>query len=124
MDAVGDWGAEGRAAKRPRSWQEDVFEDEPEEDDDGDYEILLTGSVRPSPRSSCDSADRFDDTGTLGVGTVPPQGSREVLRRVVLHHEGVHARLARTLALSRVLHRREPCWALEGYAYPHRHEWM
>lgn len=34
-----------RASKRPRSFQEDLFEREEEEDLDDDYEILLTGSV-------------------------------------------------------------------------------
>lgn len=63
VDAMGDWGGEGRAAKRPRSLQEDVFEEAPEEDDDGDYEILLTGSVRFPPGSvSGDPTDGFEPT--------------------------------------------------------------
>lgn len=39
-----------RATKRPRSIEGNVYEEEHEnEDDDGDYEILLTGSVRTCP---------------------------------------------------------------------------
>ncbi|KAM0754135.1 hypothetical protein T439DRAFT_172170 [Meredithblackwellia eburnea MCA 4105] len=52
IDGPGDWFSEQqRTNKRPRSVQEDVFEEEENDnegfvisDDDGDYEILLTGS--------------------------------------------------------------------------------
>lgn len=55
VDGPGDWSPDQRATKRPRSVQEDVAEEdedegmEADEDDDGRYEILLTGSVRHSP---------------------------------------------------------------------------
>jgi hypothetical protein len=41
-----------RAAKRARSWQGEAFEEEEDDEPDGDYEILLSGTVRlafPSP---------------------------------------------------------------------------
>ncbi|KAI5476237.1 hypothetical protein MNV49_007937 [Pseudohyphozyma bogoriensis] len=44
IDGPGDWFGEApRGSKRPRSLAEDVFNEE-DEDEDGDYEILLTGS--------------------------------------------------------------------------------
>jgi hypothetical protein len=108
---------EERASKRNKSEEEDFFgEREEDEDDDGDYEILLTGSVRHH-LSPCLLSLTPSLAGSLGMGTVPPQRTSPFLRRHVLHHQGVHARLSRTLALPRVLHRREPRRTLEGYAH-------
>ncbi|KAL8278021.1 hypothetical protein RQP46_009653 [Phenoliferia psychrophenolica] len=48
IDGPGDWNPDQRATKRPRSVQDDVMEederDDVHQDDDGDYEVLLTGS--------------------------------------------------------------------------------
>ena len=54
VDGPGDWTPDQRATKRPRSLQENFMEedenDEESQGEDGDYEVLLTGSVSADPK--------------------------------------------------------------------------
>lgn len=142
--SAGGGGAEGedeRANKRPRSLCSEgtgsgtgtgagsIWDEHVDEDQDGDYEILLTGSV------SLSSARRVTDSragpgggltwiiwltfaGPLGVGPVRAQGARARVRRHVFDHQGVHARLEGQVDLPGLLHRGQSGWEVEGHAHP------